>query len=231
VEEEGKMKDVPKKIQRFPREPEDYPPTPAKKPTRNQILRAQRDRGEVPLRYRTLTKLQMKVARAIAKGEPASSICIRYPVSRVTYYRWLNYHPLFQQYYLARAKAYAQNVDSRLDAKLPRAIRVIEDTLESKDPYHAASMAVTLLKGRGKFANTSQSKHEIDSKVHLDGKIENLGGKDSETALAFMEMMLKMAQGPPPVQPKMMEPRRLTDGEIKILEGATPVTKEEVSAT
>lgn len=198
-----------------------------KKPlTRHQRLVRQAAKGIVPKRYQILTKRQKKVARLIVSGMPVLDVCKRMKLDSNTYYNWLHCHPLFKKYYYKVAEQRAMFVEQRLDAKLPRAVRIIEDSLESRDPYFAAETAVTLLKGRGKFKSNTAVQQELKGNVQINATVENLGGNSKEMAHAFLEAMAQMASGGQFVRPKIININKLPAAEIETLRGESPSIQE-----
>jgi len=130
-------------------------------------LQAKIERGFVPKGWDILKPRQKKLIRKVLRGESVVSACEKVGVDPNTYYRWLHCHKLFRAFYVKMASKLANEVDMRLDGLLPRAIRVVEETLDSPDPYHRYDAAHDLLKGKGKYKSKVESKSETTARVDI----------------------------------------------------------------
>lgn len=219
-------------ITRFPRRAADYPELVGGRPlTRYQKLKRMAAKGIRPPRYTRLSKRMKRIARMIISGMPILDVCKRMHLDSNTYYNWLHFHPLFRKYYYHVAERRATMVEARLDAKLPRAVRILEDSLESRDPYFAAETAVTLLKGRGKLRSSTTNKTEINANVKMDAKVENLGGTNREMAMMFMEAMARVGQGETErvIRPKVIDIAALPPADLDMLRGSTAIQESKES--
>jgi hypothetical protein len=118
-------------------------------------------------------------------------------------------------------------VSTRLDAKLLRAVRIIEESLDSPDPYFAKETAIDLLKGRGKLKHNVQSQQEVTGSVRLDGTIENIDDGNTEMIKAFVDALSRMAMGPAPIQPKVIDVKSLPPADVEILAEASKSLQKE----
>jgi hypothetical protein len=183
--------------------------------------------GKVPVRYDKLTKKQKKVARAILAGSTVKEAAKRFHMDGNTFYRWLHFHPLFQAYYYRKAHEIAGTVDARLDAKLPRAVRVVEEALDSNDKYFAHDSAIALLKGRGKYATNSKVKTEHTGHVKFDtGKEVARSGIDKETLLTLVDALVGRAQGGKTIEAKIINVKELPPAVIEGLPHGTSEVQE-----
>lgn len=212
-------------IRRFPREPEDYPEMAGVHLSQLERLKLKVARGKTPKGYNRLTRKQKRVARLVISGMSVHDVCDRYSMDSNTFYRWLHCHKLFQKFYYKLAQRSANNVENRLDARLNRAVQVIEESLDSRDPYFAQESAFKLLRGRGKLKQSIQTKSELSGNLHVEGHaiVENLGGSNKELAMAFLEMMARMSQGGVPVQPKVIDIKKLPPAAVEVLRGSSQV--------
>ncbi len=200
-----------KRVQRFPRLAEDYPDAESvggKPLTLIQRQRLRAARGILPRGYNKLTRKMRRVAKKVVMaGLPVNEACRVTGVDTNTYYRWINLHPKFQAYYRKLVERSVNLVEARLDGKLMRAVRVVEDTMETRDPYLAHEAAVKLLTGRGKYKKHGHNEQEttLNARVLHGGEIKSSGITDKEFLLAFVDRLVQVAQGPPPVQPKIID--------------------------
>lgn len=224
-----------KHIQRFPRNPEDYPEMVGKDrrlPSGYRLSQLEmtkiRARGKTPNGYNKLTKKQRRVARMVISGVPVHEVCRKFHMDANTFYRWLHCHKLFQQYYKRTVERTANMVETRLDAKHLRAVRIIEEALDSRDPYFAKETALDLLKGRGKLKHNIQTQGEITGSVRVDGRVETIsdGNGMKELAMAFIEGMSKMALGGRALEPKIIDVKSLPPADIEVLESASSKVQE-----
>jgi hypothetical protein len=220
-------------VNRFPRLIRDYPKYAlgALKPSKTQRYKAMMLSGTPPKGWHRLTKRQKRIAREVAGGMSIGQVCKREGMSNNTFYHWINCHPLFQKYYFRQAAMSSGIVENRLDAAVARAVRVVENSLDSGDPYFAHEAAVQLLKGRGKYKQAMNVKKEghIDhthtGTVNID---QRLTIRDEKAAQMLVELMGKMASGGEAYQPKIIDAKV-----VKELPPATiqdPLEKKEENA-
>lgn len=222
-----------KPIMRFPRLAEDYPNEVGhlSQLGRTKLRVAQ---GITPKGYRTLSNKQKKIARLVLSGQSVASVCQKYHMDDHTFYRWLHCHKLFQKYYYRIAQRRASLVDLRLEAKLPRAVQIVEESLDSRDPYFAKETAMELLKGRGKLKHNVQTKNETTGTLTVDAKVESLGGANEgmrEMAVAFLEAMASMGMGTKLVQPKVIDVKELPAATVEALRERSQVQESRQEAT
>jgi hypothetical protein len=184
--------------QRFPRLIKDFPKyaLDALKHTKMERYRALILNGITPKGWRRLTRRQKQIARRIAAGFSIRDVCRKYKMDSNTFYHWLHCHPLFQKYYYRQAARNAGIVDKRLDASVHRAIRVVEESLNSGDPYFAHEAAVQFLKGRGKYKPQMTVDKRGSIQHQFSGTVnENVTIKDEKVVHLLVEAMHKMAGG------------------------------------
>lgn len=160
----------------------------------------------IPRGYDKLTKKQKKLARKIVNGMTVQDACKTMGMDTNTYYRYVHYHPLFKQYYLRYAHKVANDVEGRLDAKLGRAVQVIENALDSPDDYFAHESAVKLLSGRGLYKKSVDSKQQVTGAVRVHGNVKHMHkNMDKELMTAFVQALTGMTSGGKIVEPKVIK--------------------------
>jgi hypothetical protein len=190
------------KIRRFPRLLKDYPDAPLTRSMRERM----RDEKIVPRGYDKLTRRQMKLARKVVNGMTVKDACKTMGMDTNTFYRYMHYHKLFKNYYLHYAAKYAENIDGRLDAKAGRAIRIVEEAMDSPDDYLRYNVAEKFLAGRGFYKKNVESKQQISGAVKMHGSVKHLHKPmDQEIMVAFVEAFRNMAGGGKEVQPKIVK--------------------------
>jgi hypothetical protein len=220
-----------KSERRYPRLAKDYPELAKHvKMTVHQRLALQAAKGIVPPRYKILTRRQKKVARLVLSGMAVRDACNKVGMDTNTFYRLVHFHPKFKKYYYSIAERQTDLVETRLDSKLPRAVRLVEEALDSRDPYFATETAVTLLKGRGKFKQSSQTKQEFGGTIKIDGKVESINSGNKDMALAFIEAMGRMSAGAAPIKPDIIDIKALPEAEIEALRASSQVQDGEQRA-
>jgi hypothetical protein len=197
-------------IQRFPRKIEDYPKYAlgAAKCSKRQRYRAMILSGDTPKGWGRLTRRQKRIARRVASGISVREVCRSEGAKSDTFYHWLHNHRLFQKYFYKAASMYAGHIDKRLDSNVPRAVRVVEDALNSGDQYFAHDAAVQLLKGRGKYQPTTNVKKQGSMSHTFDGSIginQKIKVEDRKTITLLIEAMTNSAAGGKPVKPKIID--------------------------
>jgi len=109
-------------------------------------------------------------------------------------------------YYLRYAEKTANQVEGRLDAKLGRAVRVVENALDSPDDYFAHESAVKFLTGRGFYKRSLDSKKSISKDVKFSGKVTHIAKvEDKELMKAFVQALGAMTSGGIAIQPKIVK--------------------------
>jgi transcription termination factor NusB len=136
-----------------------------------------------------------KLIKTIIAGAPIQEALKKYKVSQTTYYRWLNGHRLFREYFRRYAHKIRENSEMRLDGNLGRAIRVVEETLGSRDPYLAYNAAEKLLTGRGKYRRSTDIQKDVKSTIQVQEAIDVSHHLDSNTTKLFIEALLGQAKG------------------------------------
>jgi len=188
-------------------------------------------RGDLPRGYDHLTKKHRRVAQRYAAGLSVRDICKLERMDSNTFYAWMNYHKLFRQYVERCSQRQIELVDARLDARMPRAVKVIEEALESSDMYHATDAAFGLLKGRGKLKHTVQSKQEIESNINLRGKIK-AEVVDKSAAHALVEGLRIIAAGAQQLKPKVIDVKALPESIVEELRSErTPIQADDQGET
>ena len=196
-------------IHRFPREETRL--THRFKGHKMRSLEKQIANGKIPKGYHRLTSTMRRVARKTVAGSSVKEVCKHYHIDVNTFYRWLHFHRPFQEYYYRKAQEYAATVESRLDAKLPRAVELVEQSLDSGDPYFATEQAMALLKGRGRLI-TNVKKDTV-----VTGKIEHVSsqraleesGATKEVLMTLVNALVSQSQGVKTVKPKIIDVKTL----------------------
>lgn len=164
--------------------------------TRTQRYEIRVSTGDLPRGYNKITKKQKRLARLIVDGVPVTEACELVHVTPHSFYRWRRAHPLFRNYYLNYAKKRSGLTEKQLDALYPRAVRVVEDAMQSPDIYFAYDAAKDFLKGRGKYKTNIASKSEVggvvESRVIADITQHGVG---PEMILQFVNALVSRAQG------------------------------------
>lgn len=189
------------RIKRFPRL---YPGKKRKKLPTDKAMKLRYEAGIMPKGYNKLTKRQKKLARMVVNGETVTYACRKLGFDTNTFYRYMNYHKLFKRYYINYGESIARNVEGRLDAKLTRAVRVIEDTLDGPDPYHRHEAAIKLLAGRGKYKKNVVSKNQVAGRIDLTNQAPEKP-MNQEIVFALVDAMKSMAMGTKELRPKIID--------------------------
>jgi transposase-like protein len=175
--------------------------------------------GIIPKGYKKLTKRHKKVARAVVDGMSVKDVCKKYGVDVNTYYRWNRYHKLFQQYYLAYAERVSGLNQARLDAKVGRAVQIVEESMESADPYFKHDVAHKHLVGTGFYKKHGEVNKKVNMVAKIDSTVEHTGKPlDRELVSLFVEAMAGMASGQKRIQPKFIDVT-----EVKLLPGSSAI--------
>ena len=173
-------------------------------------LRSKIASGILPRGWDHLSKDQKKLAKRIASGMAVRDACHLSGVKDPnTFYIWRELHPLFKAYYYKVAHRFASTISDRLDSKLPRAVRVVEESLDNGDPYFRHEAAVGLLKGRGIYKPTTNVQGEVLQKHAFTGTVDvkHNHKMDREFAMMFVGALQAKAQGAglKRVEPKVID--------------------------
>lgn len=212
-----------KKIRRFPRLAEDYPEMVVKK---KRFMGVDVTNGRVPQGYDRLTKRMKRAVKLVINGMTVRDMCDKLHLDSNTWYRWINLHERFKRYYVSYARKQASQVEGRLDSKTGRAVRVIEDALDSPDPYFAAEHAVKLLSGRGlykKNVESNQKRSGVIIHAHT-GKVQH-DIIDKDLMMAFIEALTGRALGEAPRKEKVINTKVLKQLPPEIKNGNPEVQK------
>jgi transposase-like protein len=177
---------MPKRILRFPR-------------LKNSLTKTERfeimvKMGIPPRGYDgKLTDKQMAIIRRVASGESVRKACDKLHIETDTFYRWRRCHKLFARKLVRLTQSHLEKLDDTLDGALVRSARVVEENLDNEDPYLRGHTAHAVLKGRGVFKSSVQTKAD----VHVDGIVQH----DHDVTMklppglqqAFMEAILRVA--------------------------------------
>jgi hypothetical protein len=175
--------------------------------------------GDIPKGYDRLSGKQKRIAKMIARGISHHDACKIVGVARDTFYRWRRSHLPFRKFLAKACLRYASHVDESLESKLPRAVQVVEDALNSGDQYFEYDAARDLLKGRSKYKTSVMSKQEITGGLAISGKHEiHTHGMDKDMVMMFVNALVGKAQEtkalPPPIDIKAL-PEYNDDTEVQ----------------
>lgn len=173
-------------------------------------LRARLASGILPRGWDHLSKDQKKLAKRVASGMSVRDACSLSNVKDPnTFYIWRELHPLFKAYYYKVATRFATTINERLDSKLPRAVRVVEESLDNGDPYFRHEAAVQMLKGRGVYKPTTNVQGEVLQKHAFSGSVDvkQTHKLDREFAEMFVNALRNKAQGEglKKIEPKIID--------------------------
>jgi hypothetical protein len=146
--------------------------------------------GDIPKGYDHLTKRQKKICRLIGSGYGIKEACKKIGMGRETFFRLRRAHPLFRTYLNKQIMRNLEDVDARLERQVLRASQVVDETLDNDDTYFAADMAKSVLKGRGRWKNSTTSvvDQKISGKVGLEGQLQV---SDNGLSKELMETLVK----------------------------------------
>lgn len=182
--------------------------------------------GHPPRGYDQLSKRQKKVCRLIASGCGIKEACGKIGMGRETFFRLRRAHPLFRDYLNKQIMANLQDVDSRLERQVIRASQIVDETLDSVDHYHAADMAKSVLKGRGRWKNSTTSvvDQKISGKVGLEGSLQiDDKGMTKEMMATLVQGLLGLSNG----GPRINEMKTITVGnDVTPTQKALPPRRE-----
>ena len=182
--------------------------------------------GQIPRGYDRLSKRQKKVAKYIARGVPIKEACVLADCTREVFYRWRRAHPLFREYLRKASLKYAKIVDDTLEGQLPRAAQIVEDAMNTGDPYMEYEAAKDLLKGKGKYKSSVQSQQQISGGINVIGKHDiHTHGIDKNLMLLFVNALVGKAQETKDLKSvKTIDVKALperTDGDTEVQEEET----------
>ena len=210
------------RIRRFPRLP-----AGKKRLSRTEKFEIRVRSGNLPRGYNRLRPVMRKVAKLYAGGEAVEKICKETGITDETFYRWRRAHPKFRKYLRRLLIHSIKDADQRILGRLPRAVRNIEDALESEDPYFAYQASKDMLKGLGRYRTSISSKSE-PIKHEISGKIVEEHTLPKELLVPFIQALIQQGQGgePPPID-ITPEVRQLTNGsESEEVQESQPVLEE-----
>jgi hypothetical protein len=174
--------------------------------------------GYLPRGYNHLSKRQKKLAKYIARGISIEDACHLSKCTREVFFRWRRAHPLFRKYLEKVSLLYAQRVDDKLEGQLPRAAQIVEEAMNSGDPYFEYEASKDLLKGKGKYKSSVQSQQQISGGINLTGKHEiHTHGMDKELMMMFVNALVGKAQ----------ETKEIKTIDVKALPESTESTEQE----
>lgn len=189
-----------KVIRRFPRYADDYV-----EPKKKRFMGVDITNNRIPRGYTMVTKKMKRAARCVINGMTIYDMCHKVGINSNTWYRWLNLNKPFHEWYVSYARKQAMNIEGRLEAKAGRAVRVIEEALDSPDPYLSTDQAVKYLTGRGHY------KKNIESNQRHSGTIvHGIAGRvkheivDKEILSAFVDALTGKAIGAPEKKEKVI---------------------------
>jgi len=191
----------------------------SKRASRRARMREQIASGHLPRGWDRLTRKQKKLAKRVGSGMKIVDACRLCHTSEKQFYRWRELHPLFRNYLRKYSLRYASMVNAHIDGALPTAVRVVEESLQSKDPYFAHEAAVQLLKGRGIYRPTSNVQGEVRT-IHegtVDVKHDHNHKMDKEFAVMFVDALKAKAtgQGLKQLQPKIIDVEVLKEADAE----------------
>lgn len=187
-------------IQRFPR----YPrfPREAGKLTKTEKMRQKLARGETVRGYeedKPLTKKQWTVIREISRGEPVSAACRKAEAKTETFYRWLQLSPRFARALGTKVNKAAAHLQQAIARHLVRAIRVIDETLDSPDAGLAYTASKDVMRGAGVWKTNVSTRTEVGGTIKLESAKVEPKGLDAETMMLLVQGLVRAAQGKPAV--------------------------------
>lgn len=186
--------------------------------------------GDIPRGYDMLTKKQKKVCRLIGSGYKIKEACQKMGMSRETFFRLRRAHPLFREYLNKQIAANLEDVEARLERQVLRASQVMDESLDNEDPYFAADVAKSVLKGRGRWktSTTSVIDQKLSGNVGLKGTIQV---DDQGMKPELMETLVKGLLGLAGGGPRVNEMKTLTVEPNGAQKALPPVTETEGTAT
>lgn len=191
------------KIRRFPRLLKDYPDAHLTKSMKVSMKLAE---NRIPRGYDKLTRRQKKLAKKIINGMTVKDACKTMGMDKNTFYRYMHFHPKFKAYYLAYAQKASTEMDGRLDAKLGRAIQIVENALDSPDDYFAHESAVKFLTGRGFYTKSVKADKNITKNVNIHGEIKHTHKPmDKDFMMAFVQAFSNMTGSGKEIEPKVVK--------------------------
>lgn len=191
-----------RKIMRFPRKWEDYPSAIPQLQglSKGKRARAMMQMGLQPKRWRILSNKQKKLLKAIVLREKSVSETLKkYDVHPTTYYQWMNGNIAFRKYHAKLVQKMVEGADVRLDGMLGKALRRVEEALDSRDPYFNYQAALNHLRGRGKYKTRTDVQKDVQQTVTVQGGTNNTNTNvtklDRETMAFFVEALVGKTKG------------------------------------
>jgi hypothetical protein len=212
-----------KTIHRFPRRYEDYPsavPEIQHLPLQ-QRAKAMLAMGLQPPRWLVLTSKQKKLIKSIVMGgRPVLETLKKFHVHQNSYYSWMNGNIAFREYYAKMVAKAAGTIETRLDGMLGKAVRKVEDAIDSRDPYFSYNAALNHLKGRGKYRTKTDVSKDVQQTVTVQGGVSNsntnIAKLDSDTMQFFINALIGKAKG---IEASVDQPKIL---DVEILKQLPP---------
>ena len=207
-------------IQRFPR----YPPIMRfprfGKLTKTEKMRQKLAKGETVRGYgdKPLTKKQWIVIREISRGEPVSAACNKAETKTETFYRWLQLSPRFARALATKVNKAAEHLQQAIARHLVRAIRVIDETLDSPDAGLAYTAGRDVLRGVGAWKTNVSTRTEVAGTIKLESKVEPQGLND-QMMMMLVQGLVRAAQGKPAVV-------EIPTKDVKVLSSGNPEEEE-----
>lgn len=131
--------------------------------------------GDVPRGYEKLTKKWKRVAREIASGESVHDVCEKHGVGVPTFYRRRRAHPLFRTFLYRCYLRATEDLELKLEGQTHRAAHIVEEAMESQDPYFRYDVARDVLKGRGRWAQKVKSEQDVKGSIVHDVRVDDGG--------------------------------------------------------
>ena len=197
-----------------------------KRMTNFQRVKIQKEAGLVPRGYSLpLKKKHKRVIRLVVNGMKVRKACREVGIDQNTWYRWMNAYPNFKKYYIAYAEKAAELAVTRLEAKIPKAVAIVEESMESEDPYFAYDVAHKHLHGMGIYKKEVKSDRKIQFTGKLAGSMKHENMPMNEDFLkALVGVMTGMAAGAKKIEPKIIDMGKIHG----VLPGSTVGEKAEV---
>ena len=165
-------------------------------------MRQKLARGETVRGYaedKPLTKKQWTVIREISRGEPVSVACKRGETKTETFYRWLQLSPRFAKALATKVNKAAAHLQQAIARHLVRAIRVIDETLDSPDPGLAYTASKDVMKGVGVWKTNVSTRAEVGGTIKVDDVRVDQKGLNEKMMMMLVQGLVRAAQGKPAV--------------------------------
>lgn len=154
--------------------------------------------GDTPMGYDRLKKRHKRVAKLVASGMTIQAACEETHTTLATFFRWRRSHAPFREYLNKQIVKNLADVDARLERQVVRASQVVDEALDSEDPYFATSVAKDVLKGRGRWSSSSHStvQQNLSGKVAVEAEVTD-HGMSADIVKMLVDGFVKMAAGKP----------------------------------